>query len=178
MFMKAKEDTGMRKPVGRFERERPVMRGRASIPLRLASWLAAGVLASVAGVCGCQARSDAQAPASSVKAEPVPRKAPPYAALAGKWQRPDGGYLLHVKSVAEDGVLDASYFNPSPIHIATSQASRVNGSLKVFVELRDENYPGSTYRLTYDPADDRLKGTYYQAVAQETYEIFFVRLKP
>jgi hypothetical protein len=51
-------------------------------------------------------------------------------------------------------------------------------SLRVFIELRDVNYPGSTYQLTYDPADDRLKGSYYQAALQETYEVAFARLKP
>lgn len=34
------------------------------------------------------------------------------------------------------------------------------------------------HKLIYDPEADRLKGTYYQAVARETYEIYFERLKP
>jgi hypothetical protein len=47
----------------------------------------------------------------------------------------------------------------------------------VFVELRDTNYPGSTYTMIYDPRDDVLKGIYYQAAIQESYEIVFVRMK-
>jgi len=96
----------------------------------------------------------------------------------GRWVRPDGGYILEVRGAAKNGVLDAAYFNPAPIHVAKAQALRERGALKVYVELRDVNYPGSIYNLVYDPADDSLKGTYFQAVEQETYTIFFVRQKP
>jgi hypothetical protein len=41
--------------------------------------------------------------------------------------------------------------------------------------LRAGGYNGSTYELTYDPAGDRLKGSYYQAVAKQKYEIYFLR---
>ena len=44
-------------------------------------------------------------------------------------------------------------------------------------EQRDVNYPGSTYNLQYDPETDRLKGTYFQAVERQTFEIQFVRAK-
>jgi hypothetical protein len=54
----------------------------------------------------------------------------------------------------------------------------VGETLRVFIELQDVNYPGSTYQLTYDPAADRLTGTYYQAMLKESYEVDFVRLKP
>ena len=45
----------------------------------------------------------------------------------------------------------------------------------MFVELRDVNYPGSTYTLQYDAASDRLMGTYFQAVAKQTFRIEFAR---
>lgn len=98
--------------------------------------------------------------------------------LVGRWQRSDGGYVIEIKTVADGGVMEAAYFNPRPIHVATARASQTSGVTQVFIELRDENYPGSTYRLTYDPSDDRLKGTYFQAVAQETFGVSFVRLRP
>ena len=97
--------------------------------------------------------------------------------LQGRWIRPDGGYVLEIKSVAADGRLDAAYFNPRPIHVAEARASREGSTIKVSIELRDENYPGSTYNLVYDPQSDRLSGDYYQAVAREHYPIFFVRMK-
>jgi hypothetical protein len=45
------------------------------------------------------------------------------------------------------------------------------------VELRDMNYPGSIYRLRYDKATDRLKGTYFQAVERRTFNIEFMRAR-
>jgi len=52
------------------------------------------------------------------------------------------------------------------------------GSARVIIELRDVNYPGSTYNLTYDPADDRLKGIYFQAAVMQAFDVYFVRLQP
>jgi hypothetical protein len=37
--------------------------------------------------------------------------------LKGRWQRPDGGYIMEIKSVASDGAMDAAYFNPKSIHV-------------------------------------------------------------
>ena len=45
----------------------------------------------------------------------------------------------------------------------------------MFIELRDVNYPGSTYTLTYDPATDQLSGNYFQAVRRENFDVVFVR---
>jgi len=64
-----------------------------------------------------------------------------------------------------------------PFNVSRAELRRKNGTLTVFIELRDVNYPGSTYTLHYDPASDRLKGTYYQAVQRQTYDIEFVRGK-
>jgi hypothetical protein len=97
--------------------------------------------------------------------------------LVGRWQRPDGGYVLALSSVDAGGKIVAGYFNPNSIHVARAEASRDGAALKVFVELRDVNYPGSTYTLTYDPASDQLKGIYFQAALQEQYEIYFERMR-
>jgi hypothetical protein len=97
--------------------------------------------------------------------------------LTGRWQRPDGGYIFEVRSVAADGVIDAAYFNPKSIHVANAEASRNGDTIKVLIELRDVNYPGSTYTLTYDPASDLLKGIYYQAAEKQRFEVAFVRMK-
>jgi hypothetical protein len=56
-------------------------------------------------------------------------------------------------------------------------ASRDGAAVEVFIELRDANYPGSTYNLTYDPQSDQLQGIYYQAALQQQFEVFFVRMK-
>ena len=47
---------------------------------------------------------------------------------------------------------------------------------KVFIELRDVNYPGSTYDLTYNPQADQLQGSYYQAALQQQFDVSFVRM--
>ncbi len=97
--------------------------------------------------------------------------------LEGRWVRPDGGYVLELRNVKNDGSLTAAYYNPRPIRVFRAEASRKDGTLSVFVELRDVNYPGSTYTLQYDRATDRLKGKYFQAVEKQTFDIEFVRAK-
>lgn len=100
-----------------------------------------------------------------------------FQSLKGKWQRPDGGYILEINSIEKDGKMNAGYFNPNSIHIAKAEASRADGKIKVFIELRDVNYPGSNYHLNYDLEKDILTGTYFQAVAREEYPVYFQRLK-
>jgi len=98
--------------------------------------------------------------------------------LNGRWRRPDGGYILEIRSVAPDGKMEAGYFNPRPINVAKAAASQEAGSVKVFIELRDLNYPGSTYTLTYDPTNDLLQGDYFQAALKQTFDVFFTRAQP
>ncbi len=97
--------------------------------------------------------------------------------LLGLWLRPDGGYVLELKEIGKDDTLDASYFNPRPINVAKAALSRKDGTLTIFVELRDINYPGSKYHLQYEPSSDRLIGTYFQAIQRATYCVEFVRVK-
>lgn len=74
--------------------------------------------------------------------------------------------------------MNAAYFNPRPINVAKAEALQGSGTVSIFIELRDVNYPGSTYNLTYDPANDSLKGIYFQAAIEEAFEVYFVRLQP
>src|SRR5262249_18958477 len=117
-----------------------------------------------------------QASSSLVTNSPNPiSNKPEFQKLKGKWLRPDGGYVLEIRSVEDTGTIDAAYFNPNPIHVARAYALKDGAATKVFVELRDINYPGSNYTLTYDPAVDRLAGLYFQAIMKETFEVVFVR---
>ena len=97
--------------------------------------------------------------------------------LVGRWVRPDGGYVLELKGVGKGGSLQAAYFNPRPINVSRAELGRKDGRITVFVELRDVNYPGSTYSLHYDPKSDRLLGTYFQAVERQLFEVEFERTK-
>jgi len=97
--------------------------------------------------------------------------------LNGRWLRPDGGYILEIRAIDPSGKIDGVYLNSRPINIAKAEATRDGSTLKVFVELRAPNYPGSTYTLTYDREHDQLQGTYFQAVQQQSFNVDFVRMK-
>ena len=114
------------------------------------------------------------APAASVPTAPATAPSA-YDRLVGRWLREDGGYVLEIRSVSPDGRVAASYFNPSPIHVAKAEAFTEAGSVTLFVELRAPNYPGSWYRLVYDAATDSLTGKYFQALQGQTFDVSFVR---
>ena len=102
---------------------------------------------------------------------------PGFAKLKGKWLRPDGGYVIEIRSVEPGGKLDAAYFNPQSIHVARAEATQDGATTRVFIELRDVNYPGSTYDLVYDPVSDQLSGIYFQALQRQQFEVVFARMK-
>jgi len=95
--------------------------------------------------------------------------------LKGAWVRPDGGYTIVIKSIGQNGRLEAMYFNPNPLPFAKAQAARDGATLRISFELQAGGYGGSTYELTYDSASDRLKGIYYQAVAKQKFDVYFAR---
>jgi hypothetical protein len=141
---------------------------------------AAGILPA----CGKKEAAPPPAPApppAAVNApmQPAPEAAPnlEFEKLKGKWLRPDGGYILEIRSATAEGKLEASYFNPGPINVARSEWQRKDGSLQVFVELRDVNYPGSTYTLKFSDSEDRMTGNYFQASQGENFAVEFVRQK-
>ena len=139
-----------------------------------------GVLLIVAA--GCKPANPP--PAASASPEPAsnavaaaPKPNPAFENLAGRWVRPDGGYILEFRSVDAEGKVEAGYYNPSPINVSGARAYTEGSATRVFVELRDVNYPGSTYKLTYDAKTDQLFGQYYQATLQQTFEVTFARQK-
>ena len=97
--------------------------------------------------------------------------------LKGHWLRPDGGYVIDIRDVDARGKLAAGYFNPRPINVSQAEASQEGDTTKVFIELRDVNYPGATYNLTYDPERDQLRGVYYQPAVRQSFDVFFIRMK-
>ena len=131
-------------------------RGRRRFLIGLTVVVVVGIVAAVTLLCGANAG---------------------FEKLNGRWLRLDGGYVLDIRAVDPSGKIDAIYLNPNPINIAKAEATRDGSTLKVFVELRAPNYPGSTYTLTYDPQQDQLKGIYFQAVQQQRFNVNFVRMK-
>ena len=97
--------------------------------------------------------------------------------LAGRWLRPDGGYVLVLSNIGDDGSLDAAYYNPKPINVALAGWRWTDNHLQVYVEFDDVNYRGSNYNLTYLEREDRMVGNYYQAMLKQNFTIQFVRQK-
>jgi hypothetical protein len=95
--------------------------------------------------------------------------------LKGRWQRPDGGYILEIAEIDAGGKIVARYYNPRSINVSRAEATQEGATTKVFIELRDTNYPGSTYTLTYEPESDQLKGVYFQAALQQSFDVVFAR---
>ena len=86
--------------------------------------------------------------------------------LLGDWVRPDGGYVIRINGIHSDGTVQAAYFNPNPIHVATATVNSQKGIISLFAELQDVGYPGSKYDMVYIRENDVLQGTYFQAQAQ------------
>jgi len=97
--------------------------------------------------------------------------------LVGEWTRTDASYQIKITELLDDGTMKAGYFNPKSINVATAIWAFVDGVLKISIELRDENYPGSNYSLIYYPERDLLAGKYFQAVERVTYDVGFARAK-
>jgi hypothetical protein len=97
--------------------------------------------------------------------------------LIGRWIRKDGGYVIEIRSIDANGKMDADYYNPRPINVSVAEASKDNNIVKVFIELRDVGYPGSTYSLAYIPSENMLIGIYYQAKLDQTFEVIFIKME-
>jgi hypothetical protein len=96
--------------------------------------------------------------------------------LVGRWLRPDGNYVIQINTIKEDKKVEAQYFNPNPINIARAEIIP-DSDLRIFIEFDDRGYEGSSYDLKYDPQNDALIGTYFQATYGQTYQIGFVRIE-
>jgi len=97
--------------------------------------------------------------------------------LIGDWIRTDAEYRIAISELRDDGTLKAGYFNPNAINVGKAGWSFSEGTMKIYIELRDENYPGSNYNLVYYPDKDLLAGKYFQAVEGVTYDVGFFRKK-
>ena len=136
------------------------------------AWLVGFALAWLEAGC---AIAQGTAPAASGAADSPVAAAPAFATLKGTWVRPDGGYRIEIANVASDGQIAATYFNPNRLPFEKALATMDGARLRAAFELQAGGYAGSTYDLVYDPASDRLKGIYYQAVMKQKFDVYFVR---
>lgn len=112
--------------------------------------------------------------------EPLKKVQPPkmeIRALAGNWIRTDRPHKLNLIEFAGDGTLKAEYLNPKPAHIGKASWLDDNSFLNIYLELRDEKFPGSTYTLFYIPNKDLLVGKFFHAKDGATYNVGFKREK-
>ena len=100
---------------------------------------------------------------ASEPAKPQEQKTFDRSVLIGDWIRTDAEYRITISELPDDGTLKAGYFNPNPINVGKAGWSFSEGMMKLYIELRDENYPGSNYKVTYIPEKDLLAGQYYEA---------------
>ncbi len=113
-------------------------------------------------------------PVAVTAVETTSLRSPAVLALQGRWVRTDAPYVVEL-SHAQNGSLQAAYFNPKPIHVGKTETAEQGGLVQVLIELQDVNYPGSTYVLTYDRPQDLLKGIYFHPVNKQSYDVTFVR---
>ena len=100
-----------------------------------------------------------------------------FSKLIGRWLRPDGGYVIDVRNIDADGKVNAGYYNPKSINVSRAQVVDMDSGIKLFIELQDVGYPGSTYTLIYDPQKDMMFGLYYQAAMGQNFDVAFIRMK-
>ena len=63
----------------------------------------------------------------------------------------------------EDGNLKAGYFIQKSVNAAKAMQDNRDGLLEIYITLRDENYPGSHYKLFYSQENDAMAADYFLA---------------
>lgn len=95
--------------------------------------------------------------------------------LEGSWIREEGGYVLILQDIRDDGSIKAFYLNPRSINVHEATWKFEDDRILLYVEMRDVNYPGSNYTLMYRASNDTLWGNYFQAIQKQTMDVRFVR---
>jgi hypothetical protein len=97
--------------------------------------------------------------------------------LVGEWSRTETPIQIKITEVLDNGKLELSYFNVKSINTGKTFWLIKGTFLSLYVELLDENNPGSFYKLNYNSERDILVGDYFEVVDGLTYPVEFVRTK-
>jgi hypothetical protein len=97
--------------------------------------------------------------------------------LVGEWSRTETTIQIKITEVLDNGKLELSYFNVKSINTGKAYWLIKGTFLSLYVELLDENNPGSFYKLNYNSERDILVGDYFEVVDELTYPVEFVRTK-
>ena len=98
-----------------------------------------------------------------------------YSPLIGQWVRPDGGYILDIQSIKPDGKIVMAYLNPRKINVSKATAGVKKNKIDIFIELRDRDYPGNYYTLSFEPEANRLVGIYHHLGLNQNFDVYFIR---
>lgn len=79
--------------------------------------------------------------------------------------------MIDIRKIDADGKVDAGYYNSQPINVSRAEVTGVDSGIKLFIELQDVGYPGSTYTLIYNPQKNMMFGLYYQAAMGQNYDV-------
>jgi hypothetical protein len=154
------------------------MKNRAHYLLRLLLVL----LAILFSNCGKQKEKSEQAALLFVVDRPEIReeqkgKTAGQRVLIGEWSRTDTPSQIKIIDVLDNGKLEVEYFNPRSIYVSKAYWIENGTILTIYVELQDENYTGSNYKLNYNSERNVLIGEYFQAIEGVTYPVEFVKTK-
>jgi hypothetical protein len=97
--------------------------------------------------------------------------------LVGEWSRTETPCLIKITEALDNGKLELTYFNLKSINTGKAYWLIKGTFLSIYVELLDENNPGSYYKLNYNSERDILVGDYFDVVDGLTYPVEFVRTK-
>ena len=73
---------------------------------------------------GTETVAQSTAPQTTKESVAVPGARAGFDRLQGRWQRPDGGYILEIREIDGSGKMVAAYFNPRPINVSRAEASQ------------------------------------------------------
>ncbi|MFC1831493.1 hypothetical protein ACFL0S_05690 [Thermodesulfobacteriota bacterium] len=99
---------------------------------------------------------------------------PELLAMQGRWVRTDAPYIIELRQ-NQSHKLQASYFNPRPIHVEETETAKKDGLQYVMIKLQDVNYEGSIYLLNYNREQDTLQGIYLHGGSGQRFQVSFSR---
>ncbi len=108
-----------------------------------------------------------------MKVPPLIARIPEKSDFFGEWVRSDGTYRLTIEKTKTGKGVVAKYFNPKPINVESAEFHERDYNIILTIVLRDEGYPGSTYRLAFDSSYRILAGAYLMPQSGQQHEVYF-----
>jgi hypothetical protein len=97
--------------------------------------------------------------------------------IKGVWGRSDAADEINISEILNNGLLKATFYNPKMINIEKAVWTNSSDVLRIYILLREDKYPGSSFSLNYLPEKDLLLGVYFDALTNESHAVTFNRVK-